>query len=173
MAEKEVRTARYTLGIRNKEIMATPKIGRRSISEQTTGLEVLTSQLDSLPEPVLTPQAKAEEAALYLLSFLPKDAMAVIEDAAHGLNIPVWQAMMGFLMRCYDQMLLQASVYSPYILGNWDQAVAAGSPRECEACHQMFEAGQHDARFCCSRCYFGKVAAQGHDPACPTRKATV
>lgn len=161
MDEKGSRKTGSTVGITEEEQVATPRIGRRQV-QTSEGETPATTPHDSV--------MAAEDAAHLLFEFLPKDVTDVFDEASKILDIPSWKLMLGFIMRCYDQMLLQSHVYSPYMLSSWDSGLKLSQGRICENCNANFETRFPDARFCCSRCYFKKVDEFGHDADCPAKR---
>lgn len=139
--------------------MPTPKIGKKVFEEHMAGEQ---KPKETEPRPM-----DPDEATRFLLEFLPKHVTEIFQDACVALGIPLWQSMLGFLMRTYDQMILPAQVYSPYLMSNWASGIKADAARPCTNCQKLFKSQHHDARYCCSLCFFGKVAERGHDKDCP------
>lgn len=148
--------------------MSSPKIGKKVYEDHMEAVRNAPPDephvTDELPPTVVN---DPEEAVTFLLSFLPRNVVEVFEEAQRGMDIPKWHIMLGFIMRSFDQMILQAAIYSPYLLANWTKKAQADAPRICEHCNLPFKADYHDARFCCDRCYFLKVDTMGHAAGCP------
>ena len=84
--------------------MAVPRIGRSSLKEEET------------PTPAVLPVDDATAAAEILLQYLPGDVAGSIREVSTHMQLPVWQLLLGYTMRCSDGMLL----YSPFVISQWD-----------------------------------------------------
>ena len=112
------------------------------------------------------PEGIREEAAEFLASYLPEEVQGLIREAQQGQGVALWKMLLGYVMRAADN----AELFVPYQLGVWESGRRPNEPRPCGTCGQLFSHRLPDARYCCARCYFGKLAEQGHDPACPIRQ---
>ena len=106
------------------------------------------------------------EACDTLMEFLPVETQERVREAQAGLNIPLWQLILGYVMRCRDR----DEVWSPHLLSMWENALPASAPRPCKNCKLMFTHKHSEAMYCCEYCAFGKVSERGHKEDCPTRE---
>ena len=110
----------------------------------------------------LTPEVAAE----FMMGYLPEDTAYFIREAATHTHAPVWQMLLGYVMRCSDGMLL----YSPFLLSSWETGMRPSAQRQCSKCGLAFQSKFPDAKYCCERCFFDKLDAFGHAGNCPTRE---
>ena len=135
--------------------MATPRIGRE-VFEKT-----MSEPKNEPTKESLTPA----EAGEFLFEFLPDDAQELIREASNHMGFPIWQMLLGYVMRCYDGAL----TFSPFILASWENGGRPNKSRPCRSCGEMFFSRFPDAQFCCERCSFGKLTEFGHNEACQVR----
>lgn len=140
--------------------MATPKLGRKIYEEHMAQNSVVVE------EKVITEQDTSAEV---LMDYLPDDAQLLIREAAQHMNVPVWQMLLGYVMRCHDGALM----YSPYLLSSWETGGKPNKPRPCKGCGLSFSSRFPDAAYCCNACAFGKLDIFGHVEECPAIKGTV
>lgn len=118
------------------------------------------------PEPASISQNKnqdAIDAASILVDYLPDDIKRDIQEAVDAVQIPLWQMLLGYAVRCWDGKLL----YAPFLLSSWEGGIKPSSNHRCESCGRMFYSRFPDARHCCDRCTFGKLETMGHAENCP------
>ena len=113
----------------------------------------------------ITPQ----QAVDVLLPFLPEYVQGRIREAAVQLQLPVWQMVLGYVMRIADFNEL----FTPYVLmASWDRNQKADEPRPCRSCGVLFSSVWPNAAYCCDRCACGKLEEFGHREECTTREFT-
>lgn len=112
----------------------------------------------------LDPHKAIEDAAKVLMGMLPIEAQGLIREAQETLHYPVWQMLLGYVMKAHER----SELFSPYILAAWETGIAADAPRPCKSCSNLFTSQFSSAQYCCNPCHFGKVAALGHGPDCTT-----
>lgn len=142
--------------------MAIPKIGR-AVYEQR--------KYEQRKEDVsVAPDRQAEdvrlnEAVEVLLEYLPTDTVMLMREASEQMNLPLWQLILGYVVRCWDGHLM----FSPHILAAWETRGKPNKPRPCQSCGLLFISQYPDAAFCCPECHFGKLEELDHRHDCPTR----
>lgn len=138
--------------------MPTPRIGRRpSIQPPVESVDRKEAKELEYVNPEL--------AAASLMMYLPTDAQMFINEASEQMQLPLWQMILGYVMRCADRFEL----FAPHILSQWESGGIANAPRPCGTCEQNFTSKFPDARYCCDNCFFGKLATLGHSEMCPTK----
>ena len=106
------------------------------------------------------------DATQVLMAYIPEDIRRDITEASESMQIPLWQMLLGYAVRCWDGKL----TYAPFILSSWESGTKASSNHRCESCGRMFHSRFPDARFCCNDCHFGKIEERGHSPECLVEK---
>lgn len=104
-----------------------------------------------------------DDAARILAGYLPPETAEDIRIAAGELQVPMWQMLLGYVLRCTDSML----TYSPFLLSSWESGGKASTDHKCKGCGGPFHSRVVDAQWCCERCAFGKLLEfGGHSPDC-------
>lgn len=134
------------------------KIQAKDTMQDEGGLGTIS---DTIPADVLV-KVTPDEAAEVLLTYLPEETQMLIREAQHGMAKPLWQMLLGYVMRCRDNQ----HVWFPFFLSMWDSGLPATEPRPCGTCGQPFKGPVAEARYCCAPCFFGKLAEFGHSDAC-------
>ena len=132
--------------------MAVPNLGKKIFEEHAA------KPVGIMDAVIKTP----EEAAAVLGEFLPPETFEDIRIAAGELQVPLWQMLLGYVMRCTDSML----TYSPFLLSTWEGGGKASSMHKCHGCGGPFFSRVVDAQWCCERCAFDKLIALGHSADC-------
>lgn len=136
--------------------MAQPKIGRK-VWEEKMAEKARIEVAPPVPEPL--PQERAAE---ILMGFLPEDTQIFIREAVGNMQLPLWQVLLGYVMRCADRQEL----FTPHILSAWEGGRRPSTVHACERCGFEFKSKFPDARYCCNRCFFQKG---GHSEGCGIR----
>lgn len=135
--------------------MTQPRIGRQVYEE---------AMRDKKEE--ADPKAKLEEAARFLLDYLTPEAQSQIRAAAAEKHMPVWQLLLGYVMRAADR----GEIWTTYMLSSWESAHKPGAPRPCKSCGLVFGSEFAEAAYCCNPCACGKLAILGHAESCSTKE---
>jgi len=106
---------------------------------------------------------RAEEAAEFLVQFLPRETRELIEEARKLRAVPLWQMLLGYVMRYAERYEL----FSPVILSAWESGGRADVPRPCKSCGEPFSSRFPGAAHCCNPCACGKLRELGHAEDCP------
>jgi hypothetical protein len=101
-------------------------------------------------------------AAEFLLTYLPEGTQLLIREATTTMGNPLWQTLLGYVMRCADRQEL----FSPVILSMWESGLRPNGPRPCLTCGQDFRSEFPEARYCCTPCHFQKLEQFGHAADC-------
>lgn len=109
------------------------------------------------------PDQEAFDAATILLEYVPEDIRRDVTEAAKDLQLPLWQLLLGYVVRCWDGKM----TYAPFILSSWENGQKPTTNHRCESCGKMFYSRFPDARHCCNHCSFDKVEERGHSEDCP------
>jgi hypothetical protein len=136
--------------------MAQPRIGR----------EIYNREPSPDPEPVVEaptqPVLGPEENAKALMQYLPEHVQQIMTEVHTTLKQPLWCLLLGYTMKVADW----GELFAPRILGEWSAELPAKTDRICQQCGTIFISPVPEGMYCCSRCYFGKVATLGHSDDC-------
>ena len=141
--------------------MAVPRIGRRD------GAEPLPTnpEASEVVVPLRPLDVRLNDASEILMEYLPTDTVSMVREAAEKMSVPLWQMILGYVMRCDDGRLW----FSPHLLSQWATGGRADAARACGTCGKEFVSRFPDAAYCCERCYFGKLSEFGHNHDCSLR----
>lgn len=136
--------------------MPQPRIGKKVWEEKMAS----RTEVEATTPPSL--QLPHEYAADVLFGFLPDDTQMFIREVVTNMQLPLWQVILGYVMRCADRQEL----FSPHILSAWESGRRPSIAHPCEHCGLEFISKFPDAKYCCNRCYFKKG---GHSEGCPVK----
>ena len=143
--------------------MPVPRIGR--VFTESRDVENKTVTVTSDAAVAVTPDAAAE----VLMEFLPMDTQTLLREASEHMVVPMWQMLLGYVMRCHDGALM----YSPFLLSSWETGGKPNKPRPCKGCGELFSSRFPDAAYCCNACAFEKLEVFGHHEDCPVRRPEI
>lgn len=93
-----------------------------------------------------TPELTA--GAQQILEYLPETEAALVREISEMLEVPIWQVLAGYVMRCRELGVLQ----SPIILAEWQDSRSPRSIRECRACGTEFQPSHWGQPYCSQEC---------------------
>ena len=86
--------------------------------------------------------------AAQLLEYLPEAEASMVREISEMLEVPVWQVLAGYVMRCRELGVLQ----SPIILAEWQDSRSPRSARECRVCQIEFQPSHWGQPYCSTEC---------------------
>jgi hypothetical protein len=104
-----------------------------------------------------------------LLLYLPDDCRDLIREYCKNLDIPLWQAIGGYVVRAREE----GTLFSPIILPDWEEMLPGNALRACKTCGDPLKPTTWGQRYCCEYCYFGKLSVFGHKEDCAIAKEAI
>lgn len=101
-----------------------------------------------------------------LLDYMPADCKELILEYVASMQIPLWHAIGGYIVRCREE----GTLFAPVILPDWQEMVPANAIRACSTCGEALSPTTWGQRYCCEYCYFGKLSSFGHADKCALTK---
>lgn len=133
--------------------------------DRPPGGEPVQSTVDVVGSTAVVVVADPNQAAELLMQYLPSVMRELILEAQRTLSKPLWQMLLGYVVRSYDRMEL----FHPYLLSQWEYQRPWVDERKCERCGELFSPPVPDGAYCCNNCFFGKLDDRGHSDVCSTR----
>ena len=141
---------------------AESKMELSSVAPQSGDLVVETPPVVSTP----APRMLVEDAAYAMLEYLPEDVQELIREAHGACQLPMWQMLLGYVMKAADR----SELFVPYRIAMWDGGRKANEARPCKTCGKVFTPARFpNQEMCCNSCAFSRLEDLGHNDWCPTR----
>ena len=104
--------------------------------------------------------ADLNAAARKLMEYLPEeDLSAMIEECAGNIDAPVWQVILGYVLRARED----GAIFAPVILPDWQVMVNPKGAKACGTCGERMLSKNWVDGYCCNECSQG---LQIHGEAC-------
>jgi len=130
---------------------------------------IVKDELPKIVPPKMTPaKIRASDemvmnaGAEKLLEYLPDDAKELVLEYRASQDVPLWQVIGGYVMRCRDN----GEMFAGNILPDWTDMIAPNAVRACGTCGDPMKPQLQGQTFCCNFCASGKRSTLGHNETC-------
>lgn len=126
--------------------------------------DVAVAIAEPVPLPTYTDDVEQMNSAAHkMISFLPPDAQDLIFEYQRSTDIPMWQVIAGYVMRCREN----SEMFSPNVLPEWDAGISPNSLLPCRTCGTVMKPRNYGHAYCCNACASSRLKEMGgHNDDC-------